>query len=81
MWEVWANKLLPQALKSYPKYNKSPNLVTLGVGVVKVEKQMKKKSKKKMQKDSCEDRTKFETKKRWIKNKYGSAVAVAQLVE
>ena len=29
MWENWANKLLPKALKSYLKSNKSPNLVTL----------------------------------------------------
>ena len=27
--EIWANKLLPKALKSCPKSNKSPNLVTL----------------------------------------------------
>ena len=31
MWEIWANSLLPQALKSCPKSNKSPNLVTLFV--------------------------------------------------
>ena len=31
MWEIWANKLLPKALKSCPKYNKSPNLVTLAL--------------------------------------------------
>ena len=29
MWETWANHLLPKALKSCPKSNKSPNLVTL----------------------------------------------------
>ena len=29
MWEIWANQLLPKALKSWPKYNKSPNLDTL----------------------------------------------------
>ena len=29
MWEIWANLLLPKALKSCPKSNKSPNLVTL----------------------------------------------------
>ena len=29
MWEIWANKLLTQALKSCPKSNKSSNLVTL----------------------------------------------------
>ena len=29
MWEIWANLLLPQALKIRPKSNKSPNLVTL----------------------------------------------------
>ena len=32
MWEIWANWLLPQALKSCPKSNKSPNLVTLFAG-------------------------------------------------
>ena len=29
MGEIWANLLLPKALKSCPKSNKSPNLVTL----------------------------------------------------
>ena len=29
MWEIWANLLLPKVLKSCPKSNKSPNLVTL----------------------------------------------------
>ena len=29
MWEIWANSLLPMALKSGSKSNKSPNLVTL----------------------------------------------------
>ena len=29
MWEIWANQLLPKTLKSCPKSNKSPNLVTL----------------------------------------------------
>ena len=29
MWVIWANQLLPQTLKSCPKSNKSPNLVTL----------------------------------------------------
>ena len=29
MWEIWANQLLPKALKSCQKSNKSPNLVTL----------------------------------------------------
>ena len=29
MWEIWANLLLPRALKSCPKSKKSPNLVTL----------------------------------------------------
>ena len=29
MWEIWANLLLPKALKSCPKSKKSPNLVTL----------------------------------------------------
>ena len=29
MWEIWANQLLPKALKTCPKSNKSPNLVTL----------------------------------------------------
>ena len=31
MWEIWTNKLLLKALKSCPKSNKSPNLVTLNV--------------------------------------------------
>ena len=29
MREIWANYLLPKVLKSCPKSNKSPNLVTL----------------------------------------------------
>ena len=29
MWDIWANYLLPKALKSCPKCKKSPNLVTL----------------------------------------------------
>ena len=29
MWEIWANYLLPRAIKSCPKSNKSTNLVTL----------------------------------------------------
>ena len=29
MQEIWTNSLLPKALKSCPKANKSPNLVTL----------------------------------------------------
>ena len=29
MWEIWANQLLPKALKSYRKSYESPNLVTL----------------------------------------------------
>ena len=29
MWQIWTNQLLPKALKSCPKSNKSPNLVTL----------------------------------------------------
>ena len=29
MWEIWSNQLLPKALKSCPKSNKLPNLVTL----------------------------------------------------
>ena len=29
MWEIWTNLLLPKALKSCPKSNKLPNLVTL----------------------------------------------------
>ena len=37
MWENWTNKLLPKALKSCPKSNKSPNLVTLGWGRVEEE--------------------------------------------
>ena len=31
MWEIWANSLLPKALKRCPKCKKSPNLVKLGV--------------------------------------------------
>ena len=31
MWEFWANQLLPNPLKSCPKSNKSPNLVTLEI--------------------------------------------------
>ena len=29
MWEIWANQLQPKALKTCPKSNISPNLVTL----------------------------------------------------
>ena len=29
MWSIWAIKLVPQALKSKQKCNKSPNLVML----------------------------------------------------
>ena len=29
MWKIWANYFLSKALKSCPKSNKSPNLVTL----------------------------------------------------
>ena len=29
MWEIWANSMLSKALKSCPKSNKLPNLVTL----------------------------------------------------
>ena len=29
MWKIWANLLLPKALKSFPKSNKSLNVVTL----------------------------------------------------
>ena len=29
MWEIWANQMSPKALKSCPKSNISPNLVTL----------------------------------------------------
>ena len=32
MWKIWANQLLPKALKRCPKSNKSPDLVTLPVG-------------------------------------------------
>ena len=39
MWEIWANLLLPQALKSCPKSNKSPNLVTLVVAYSEVKQQ------------------------------------------
>ena len=40
MSEIWTNLLLPKALKSCPKSNKSPNLVTLDmrVGMEKVSK-------------------------------------------
>ena len=31
IWAIWAKYLLPLALKSCPKCNKSPNLVTLMV--------------------------------------------------
>ena len=31
MWEIWANSLVPKALKSCPKSNKLPNLVTLAL--------------------------------------------------
>ena len=36
MWEIWANELLPKALKSCLKFNKSPNLVILTVDVPKL---------------------------------------------
>ena len=29
IWEIWTNYLLREALKNGPKFNKSPNLVTL----------------------------------------------------
>ena len=29
LWDIWAKQLLPKAVKSCPKFNKSPNLVTL----------------------------------------------------
>ena len=29
MWEIWASQFLPKALKSCPKSNKLPNLVTM----------------------------------------------------
>ena len=29
MWKIWVKSLLQKALKSCPKSNKSPNLVTL----------------------------------------------------
>ena len=29
MWEIWANEVLPKALKTCPKFNKSPDLVTM----------------------------------------------------
>ena len=31
MWEIWTNELSPKALKSCPKSNKLPNLVTLEI--------------------------------------------------
>ena len=36
MFEIWANYLLPKALKSGPKSNKLPNLVTLMMMPTKV---------------------------------------------
>ena len=36
MWEIWAKLLLPKSLKSCPKLNKSPNLVTLTVPTVTI---------------------------------------------
>ena len=33
MCKIWANELLPKALKRCPKSNKSPNLVTLNCRV------------------------------------------------
>ena len=32
MWEIWANYMLPKALKTCPKSNIAPNLVTLIAG-------------------------------------------------
>ena len=34
MWEIWANLLLPKALKSCPKSKKLPNLVTLNAAMM-----------------------------------------------
>ena len=34
MWEIWTNKLMAKTLKSCPKSNKSPNLVTLIVNTL-----------------------------------------------
>ena len=31
MWEIWAKWMLPKSSKSCPKFNKSPNLVTLAM--------------------------------------------------
>ena len=36
MWEIWTNELLPKALKSCPNSNKSPNLVTLILALLKL---------------------------------------------
>ena len=41
MWEIWANKLLPNALKSCPKSNKSPNLVTLLMSLINLRRKFK----------------------------------------
>ena len=38
MWKIWANLLLPKALKSCPKLKKLPNLVTLTVTKAKLNK-------------------------------------------
>ena len=37
MQEIWTNSLLPKALKSCPKSNKPPNLVTLVFRQIKVQ--------------------------------------------
>ena len=34
MWVIWSKELLPQALKSCQKCNKSPNLVTLHTAAI-----------------------------------------------
>ena len=34
MWEIWEILLLPKALKSCPKSNKSPNLVALFQSII-----------------------------------------------
>ena len=34
MWEIWANQLLPKALKSCSESNKLPNLVTLAAVII-----------------------------------------------
>ena len=50
VWEIWANWLLPKALKSCPTCKKSPNLVTLFTDLAQI--QMKRELKQKRGKRS-----------------------------